>query len=201
MKKLVKMLFMILTLVLLIACGTEKVAAKEVKTAKNNTTINSNKKILIAYFSLSGNTENFANQIKETVGGDLFKVTPVVPYNGSYKETVDRAADEQDANARPKIIGSVNNFESYDTIFIGYPNWWGTMPMIMFTFMESYNFNGKTIIPFCTHDGSGLGRSLSDLKLLAPNATILDGLAIKGKRISNSKSDVNDWLKELNLSK
>lgn len=201
MKKLVKMLFMILTLVLLIACGTEKVAAKEVKTAKNNTTINSNKKILIAYFSLSGNTENFANQIKETVGGDLFKVTPLVPYNEAYNEIVDRAADEQDANARPKIIGLVNNFESYDTIFIGYPNWWGTMPMIMFTFMESYNFNGKTIIPFCTHDGSGLGRSLSDLKLLAPNATILDGLAIKGKRISNSKSDVNDWLKELNLSK
>lgn len=150
---------------------------------------------------MSGNTENFANQIKETVGGDLFKVTPLVPYNEAYNEIVDRAADEQDANARPKIIGLVNNFESYDTIFIGYPNWWGTMPMIMFTFMESYNFNGKTIIPFCTHDGSGLGRSLSDLKLLAPNATILDGLAIKGKRISNSKSDVNDWLKELNLSK
>lgn len=201
MKKLIKILFMILTFAFFVACGTEKVSAKEVKTAKNNTTINSKKKILIAYFSLSGNTENFANQIKETVGGDLFKVTPVVPYNGSYKETVDRAADEQDANARPKIIGSVKNFDSYDTIFIGYPNWWGTMPMIMFTFMESYNFNGKTIIPFCTHDGSGLGRSLSDLKLLAPNATILDGLAIKGKRISNSKSDVNDWLKELNLSK
>lgn len=86
-------------------------------------------------------------------------------------------------------------------IFVGYPNWWGTMPMAVFTFLEEYNLSGKTIIPFCTHEGSGLGRSVTDIKKLCPQSTIEDGLAIRGKNVKNAKEDLSEWLRKLEMIK
>ena len=108
-------------------------------------------KILIAYFSHSGNTKVVANSIKENIGGDIFEIKTSLSYPTSYNAVVDKAKKEQNANDRPELISHVENMDSYNVIFIGYPNWWGTIPMAEFTFLEEYNFSGKTIIPFCTH--------------------------------------------------
>ena len=102
-------------------------------------------------------------------------------------------------DARPELSSSVENMDDYDTVFIGYPNWWGTMPMTMFTFLESYDFSGKTVIPFCTHEGSALGRSESDITELIPDAELLEGLAIRGSNVDSAGSDVTHWLEELSF--
>lgn len=156
-------------------------------------------KILIAYFSRTGNTKTIANMIHESTGGDLFQITTVEPYPEDYDECVDKALQEQKDNARPELSDHVKNMESYEVVFIGYPNWWGTMPMAVFTFLEEYDFAGKTIVPFCTHEGSGLGRSESDIAKLCPDSTLLEGLAIRGSSVQNAQDDVNKWLKELKM--
>ncbi|MCC5465126.1 flavodoxin [Pelosinus baikalensis] len=157
------------------------------------------KKILIAYFSRTSNTREIANQIHENVGGDLFEIVTVNPYPADYNGTVDQAKREQENNSRPKLTAEVKNMDSYDVVFVGYPNWWGTMPMAVFTFWEGYNFSGKTIIPFSTHEGSGLGRSVNDIRALCPQATILDGLAIRGSDAKNARNDVSAWLRKLGM--
>lgn len=168
---------------------------------KQSNTPTSNKKILVAYFSHSGNTQVIANEIHETVGGDILQINTVDPYPTDYNTLVDQAKKEQQDNYRPKLATKVENMDSYDVIFVGYPNWWGTMPMAVFTFLEEYNLSGKTIIPFCTHEGSGLGRSITDIKKLCPQSTIEDGLAIRGKNVKNSKEDLSEWLRKLEMIK
>ncbi|GHV01183.1 flavodoxin [Spirochaetia bacterium] len=153
-------------------------------------------KILVAYFSHSGNTRTVAEQIHRTVGGDLLEIKTVTPYTGSYNEVLDTAQNEQRANARPALATRINNLASYDTIFIGYPIWWGTMPMAFFTLFEQYNFAGKTILPFCTHEGSALGRSVTDIKRLAPQSTVRDGLAIRGGSAGRAGNDITAWLRK-----
>lgn len=157
-------------------------------------------KILIAYFSRTGNTETTAKQIQDRVGGDLFQVVTVDAYPAEYRATTEVARKELDSNYRPPLRGKVDNMDSYDVVFLGFPNWWATMPMAMFTFLESYDFSGKTIIPFCTHEGSGLGRSVDDLKKLAPKSTIREGLAIRGSRVSGAQNDVNNWLERVGFN-
>jgi flavodoxin len=154
-----------------------------------------NKRILVAYFSYSGNTKVIANKIHENVGGDIFEIKTVDPYPTDYNAVVDQAKKEQDENYRPKLATRVDNIDSYDVIFVGYPNWWVTMPMTVFSFLEQYNLSGKTIVPFCTHEGSGLGKSVDDMKKTCPKSTILDGLAINGKEINNADKDISKWLK------
>lgn len=168
---------------------------------KQSNTPTSNKKTLVAYFSHSGNTQVIANEIQEAVGGDIFQIKTVDPYPTDYNAVVDQAKKEQQDNYRPKLATKVENMDSYDVIFVGYPNWWGTMPMAVFTFLEEYNLSGKTIIPFCTHEGSGLGRSVTDIKKLCPQSTIEDGLAIRGKNVKNAKEDVSEWLRKLGMVK
>ena len=153
-----------------------------------------NKHILIAYFSYSGNTKVIANKIHEDVGGDIFEIKTVDPYPTDYNAVVDQAKKERDENYRPKLATKVDNIDSYDVIFVGYPDWWVTMPMPVFSFLEQYNLSGKTIVPFCTHEGSGLGRSVDDIKKTCPQSTILDGLAISDKDISN-------WLNKIGIIK
>lgn len=160
-----------------------------------------NKKILIAYFSKAGNTREIANQIHANIGGDLFEIATVDRYPADYNATVDQAKREQETNYRPKLTAAVQNMAAYDVIFVGYPNWWGTMPMAVFTFLEGYNFAGKTIIPFSTHEGSRLGRSVSDLRQLCPQATILDGLAIRGSSAKSAQNDVATWLRQIGMIK
>jgi flavodoxin len=173
------------------------------------------KKCLIAYFSRPGNnyvngsivnlpvgnTEVVAKIIQEITRGDLFHIEAVHTYPEDYTETTEVAKEELRTSARPKLSGHVETMASYDRIFLGYPNWWGTMPMPVYTFLEDYNLSGKTIAPFCTHEGSGLGRSVTDIKKMCPKSTVLDGLAIRGGDVKNAQNEVSGWLGELGLKK
>ncbi|MDR2449009.1 MAG: NAD(P)H-dependent oxidoreductase [Prevotellaceae bacterium] len=156
-------------------------------------------KILVAYFSWGGNTREVAKQIQQQTGGDLFEITTVKPYPKDYNECVAEAKKEQQANARPALAAEVKDMAAYDTVFVGYPNWWGTMPQVLFTFLEKYDLSGKTVVPFCTHGGGRWGRSLNDLKKLCPDATVLEGLAISGGMVRRSKDDVVKWLQKTGI--
>lgn len=172
--------------------------------------IDLNKKCLIAYYSRKGqnylggrivnlsvgNTEVVANKIKSFIGGDLFEIKTAKPYPTNYTETTEVAKAEKKADARPELSSHVGKMDEYDIIFLGYPNWWGTFPMAVFTFLEEYDFSGKTIIPFCTHEGSGIGRSESDIKKLCPEAKVLAGVAIRGGSVAGADSLVENWLKK-----
>ena len=151
----------------------------------------SDSKSLVVYFSKTGTTEKIANEIKDITGSDIVKIETVTPYPEDYNETVEIAQKEKTEKARPEIKITVDNLDEYDTIYIGYPIWWGTMPMAMFTFIENNNLDGKTIIPFSTHKGSGLGSSVSDLKTVLPNTTIKDGLACNS---STTTAQIKNWI-------
>lgn len=155
------------------------------------------KNVLIVYFSHSGHTRQVAGQIHQRVGGDVVELKAVTGYPREYNAVVEQAKQEQKADARPQIAIEIANIGSYDTVFIGYPNWWGTMPMPLFTLLEQYDFSEKKIIPFCTHEGSGLGRSASDIKKLYPGANVLEGLAVHGSRVAGAQEAVDSWLKRL----
>ncbi len=158
-----------------------------------------NKKILVAYFSHSGNTRVIANQIRESVGGDIFEIVAVYPYPSDYDAVVEQARKELREEYRPKLKTKVENMESYNVVFFGYPIWWGTIPMPVATFLSEYDFSGKTIVPFCTHEGSRLGRSVTDITKFCPQSTILDGLAVRGGDVKNAQNEVSEWLRELEL--
>lgn len=162
-------------------------------------------KVLIAYYSRTGSTREVAKQIQQSVGGDLFELRTTHSYPKEYRATTHQAKKEQEADFRPQLTAEVNNADSYDFVFVGYPNWWGTLPMAFFSFLERYRFAGKTIIPFCTHEGSGLGRSVGDIKSLCPGATTLEGLALRGGGVGNVQSDaarreVAGWLKKIGMT-
>lgn len=160
-------------------------------------------KILIAFFSKTNNTKSVADHIHSRVGGDLFHVAARKPYPQDYRETTQIARVEQDNNERPELAATISpeEMKNYDVIFLGYPIWWGTMPMAMFTFLEQYDLSGKTIIPFCTHGGSGLARSPDDIGKLAPGAMLRQGLAIRGGSASSTQNDVDNWLRQLGYGK
>jgi flavodoxin len=173
-----------------------------------------NKKCLIAYFSRKGqnyasgrlvdlkvgNTEVVANMIQKITGGVLFHIESITAYPDDYKEATEVAKTELRAKARPKLTRQVENMGAYDVIFLGYPNWWGTMPMPVFTFLESYDFFEKTIVPFCTHEGSGMGHSEQDIAKACPKAAVLKGIAIHGTDASSAESNVSSWINELSIS-
>ncbi len=152
-------------------------------------------KTLVIYFSHSGNTRVIANQVHGLVGGDLVELKTVDPYPENYDKCVDQARKELDASFRPKT--AFENLGDYDTIFLGYPNWWGTTPMAVATMLETYDFSGKTIIPFCTHEGSALGASTRDIAKWSPKSKLETGLAIRGRSVNSAKSDVEKWLRQL----
>ena len=147
-----------------------------------------------------GNTEIVAEFIQKLVGGDLFEVETIKPYSHDYYECIDEAKKELYENYHPEIKAYVNDIDQYDKIFVGYPNWWGTMPMAMFTFLEHYDLSNKLIIPFCANEGSGMGTSERDLKRICKNSTILKGLSIHGAEAKDSEAKVVTWIKkELSL--
>jgi flavodoxin len=146
-----------------------------------------------------GNTKVVADMIQEITGSDAFCIDTVKSYPRGYTATTNVAKKEQNDNARPELSSHVGNMDSYNLIFLGYPNWWGTIPMPVFTFLEEYDFSGKTIVPFCTHEGSGLGHSEKDIAKLCPKATLLKGLAVQGSRVSAAKKDVTDWLSKIGM--
>ncbi len=179
--------------------------------------------ILIAYFSIPedvettdavssasivvkdnkkmGNTEYVAGVIQQTVGGDLFRIETVEEYPLDHDPLVDQAADEQDENKRPKLLNHVENFEQYDTIILGYPNWWADLPMPVYTFLEEYDFGGKTIIPFVTHGGSGFSGTVRTISELQPDALVSENtLSLSRNNVADSEEDVAAWAESLGLN-
>ena len=158
-------------------------------------------KVLVAYFSATGTTKGVAEHIANGLNADIYEIVPEDPYTEAdlnYNDTTSRTTIEMnDPNARPAISGSVENMEQYDIIFVGYPIWWGEAPRIVSTFMESYDFSGKTIVPFCTSGGSGIGSSASNLERLTSGATWRDGRRLNG---SDSQDTVMEWVNSLDLN-
>lgn len=166
--------------------------------------------ILVVYFSHEGeayvdgkimplpigNTRVAAEMIEDLTGADVFRIEPVTPYPYEHMNTIDVAKKELQTDARPQIKGELPEVSAYDTIILGYPNWWGTFPMITATFLESVDLFGKTILPLCTNEGSGMGSSEGDLKRLCPGARIVKGLAVTGAAVRNAKTAIEKWLKE-----
>lgn len=171
--------------------------------AKNSEASETGKgKTLIVYFSHSGNTRYMAGLIHERIGGDMMELRTVNVYSEDYDTVVDQAKKEQKQNARPVLSMTVPDLSVYDTLFVGYPNWWGSMPMALFTFFEGNDLGGKTLIPFCTHEGSVFGRSVADLKRLNPKSRFREGQAIRGRSVRgrSAQRDIEKWLADLNLS-
>lgn len=197
------------------------ITPEETETMKeeNNNTSNSDSNILIAYFTWAdnthvdnpdsidvdattsasvlppGNAAKIADWINQRVGGDLFSITVKEPYSSDYDECLNRAAEEKAANARPELANHVENMEQYDVIFLGFPNWWYTVPMAIHTFLEEYDFSGKTVIPFCTHGTGGLASTIQDIKKDLPqDVTLLDPIGIYRPDVDSSQDEVNKWL-------
>jgi len=160
-----------------------------------------NKKILVAYFSYSGNTREIANQIHKRVGGDIFEIQVVKLYPDDYDAVVKQARQELNSSHKPALKTKIENIKSYDLVFIGYPNWCSTVPAPVRVFLSEYDFYGKTIIPFCTHEGSGLGRSATDISKLCPKSTLLDGIAIRGREVKTAQNEVVEWLRKIKITK
>ena len=169
---------------------------------------------LVTYFSHAGenynvgvieegNTAKLAKVIAEQTGAELFEIVPVVDYPQSYDECLEVATAEQREGARPEYVGDIENWDQYDTVFIGYPIWWGEIPNIVYTFMENLDFAGKTVIPFNTHEGSGQSHSQRDIENALPDATVLQGLAVRGATAQNdadaTAKAVSDWLSGLGM--
>lgn len=155
---------------------------------------------LVAYFSWSGNTQQMAEIIAQETGADLFEIATVTPYTDDYNTLLDIAQQEQGEDARPELNARVENWDSYDTIFVGYPNWWSDAPMAVYTFLESYDFTGKTVIPFNTSASGGFGRSLTGIEESAAGATILEGLDLTEGELGDAQNRVITWLDSLGLN-
>lgn len=189
---------------------------------QTNTENNQDQKMLIAYFTygenaglssnvdvstsasiqllngqVTGNAGILAQMIQESTGGIVFSIKTSEPYPDNYDATIDRGQKENEEGARPQLATYIENLDSYDTVFIGFPNWWYDMPMIMYSFFEEYDFSGKTIVPFSTSGGSGFSDTIETIKGLEPNATVLEGLTIGASSVNHAQNDVNDWLRTL----
>ena len=187
-----------------------KNTSTEKKTMENT---NKNRKVLVAYFSRTGeqysvgnitegNTAIIAKMIAAKTGGDLFEIKVAKDnYPKGYSALTDYAKEEKQKKARPEIVGKVAKFADYDTVFIGYPNWWSDMPMPVYTFLESYDFTNKNVVPFCTHEGSGIGGTENNVKNAAKGSKPLKGFAIYGHTAQNERTEaekkVSQWLKEI----
>ena len=175
-----------------------QVANNETNTnTEENQNNQENGNVLVVYFSHTGNTENVANFIHEAVGGDIVKLETEEPYTDNYNDLLDIAQEEQRENARPLLSTQIDNIEDYDTIFLGYPIWWGDMPMAIYTFLDEYDLSGKTIAPFVTSGGSGLSGTPSNIQDGEPEANVTEGLSVRDSNSENSQSAVNEWLSEI----
>ncbi len=156
--------------------------------------------ILIAYFSWGGNTQGVAEEIQSQTGADLFEITMLNPYSDDYNTVLDEAQRDQNEQARPELASHVENMEQYDTIILGYPNWWASIPMPVASFLEEYDFSGKTILPFCSHGGGRFGQSLTAISKLVPDAAMGEALSIHYSGGSSMPDDVSEWLSTNGIS-
>lgn len=218
MKKIIN-IFIVLSLTLLISCGDKQTTNNQI--TQNSESIGDSNNILIAYFSVAENSEvdvissasvvtingepkgiikAIADDIQLETGADMFSILTSTEYPANADDVIDYAQQEQNENARPTLTSSIENFEDYDIIFIGYPIWWYDMPQVMYSFFDEYDFNGKTIIPFCTHYGSRFSNTIDTIKSLEPNANVIEnGFTISQTDVKNAQKDVSNWIKELNL--
>ena len=164
-----------------------------------NTDIDSESTVLIAYFSWSGNTKQLAEMIQEQMGGKLFEIEPETPYTDDINELSGISLQEQRDNIRPDLSSAAPDMSQYDVIFVGFPNWWNNMPMPVFTFLEGYDFSGKTVIPFTTYGNGVWGKSVDSIRDTVPDAIIVDGLAIQEHELQDASSEVSEWLQGLGL--
>lgn len=141
-----------------------------------------------------GNTEIAADYIKELTGADMFKIEQKEPYSAGYNECIAQAQEDQKKDARPELVNMPDSIEKYSEIYLCYPNYWGTVPMAVFTFLDNFSFEGKTVKPLCTHEGSGMGRSEGDIKAHCKGAKVEKGLAIQGSSVGTSKSQIEKWI-------
>lgn len=167
-------------------------------TDPNNMTKAEEDSTIVVDGKVLGNTQYVALLIQESTGADIFRIEPVTPYPTDHETLVDLADKEQADAARPPIAGTIDNLDQYGTIFVGYPNWWGDMPMILYTFFDTYDFSGKTIIPFNTHGGSGFSNTIGTIGSLEPNATVeQNGFTMSRNDMEQAPSRVATWLSEV----
>ena len=156
---------------------------------------------LIVYFSWSGNTRGIARQLYQKVGGDLVEIELVTPYSEDYNTCLDQAKHDQERAARPELKTHITDMERYNTVFLGYPNWWASIPMPIASFLEQYNFSGKTIIPFVSHGGGRLGQSVTDIAKLCPSSRILEALSVRYSGGSSLSADMDAWLNRIGVTR
>ena len=219
-----KKILLILLAMMLMGCQSTSSGESEAVTKKPTIdTQTYNGKILVAYFSrvgntdfsentdasssasvivedqqLIGNTEYMADVIVEQTGGDKFLIQTETPYPADYDTLVDQQQGERDQDSRPALSSHVENFNEYDVIYLGFPNWWYGMPMPLYSFLEEYDFSDKTIIPFNTSGGSGFSDAVEEIKELCPQATVLEGLTIQGNQIQEAKDEIVSWIDSIN---
>lgn len=159
---------------------------------------NSGASIVVKNKDVLGNMQYMAMTIQEAIGGELFRIETKEKYPLEHETLVNQAKEEQNEEVRPELATHIENVEQYDMIFLGYPNWWGDMPQPLYTFLEEYDFSGKTIIPFNSHGGSGFSNTIEEIKKLQPNATVKDdGLSISRNDVADSEQEITDWAKGL----
>ena len=222
MKKTMAMLLSAIMILSLSACGSRSQSGGSSSGADSPTISTEDGNVLVAYFSVPetdgvdtvsgasrvvvdgevlGNTQYIAQLIHQETGGDLFRIETVQEYPGSHDALLDYAYNELTENARPELASQIENPDSYDVIFLGYPNWNSDLPMPLYTFLEEYDFSGKTIIPFTTHGGSGLSRTVQTIQELQPDAAVVEsGLSISRNNVPDAQSEVSDWIAGLNIT-
>lgn len=200
-----KVMYIMLSFVIgivLISCGNQDQSSNE-KEKKNDEELqlDSDSAVLIAYFSWSGHTKELANEIHNQVGGDLFEIEVQEPYTEDINVLSKQSLQEQQGNIRPVLSSHVENMEKYDVIFVGYPNWWSNMPMPVFTFLEEYDFSGKTIIPFTTYGESGFGDSITSINEILKDAYIIEGPSIQEHQLDKCSDTVKEFLEKVKFVK
>ena len=157
-------------------------------------------KSLVIYYSWSGNTRTVAEEIQRQTGAQVFEIVPKTQYTDDYNTLLDIARTEKRNNSRPAFNEGIENFSDFNVVYIGFPNWWSDMPMIVYTFLDKYDLSCKTVAPFCTSGGSGLSNTINAIKSSEVNAMVLGGLHVRDREASSSGNVVSDWLGKLNLA-
>lgn len=218
MKK--KIIAMLSILMILSLSGCDTKAEVSTKGSEKKIVRLGDKNILIVYFAVAensevdaassasvrkvdgdakGNIRILADTVQRKVGGDFFSIETAKDYPGNINTLIDFAAKEQKANERPELVSKIENLDNYDTIFIGYPNWWYDLPMPLYSFFEEYDFSGKNIIPFCTHNGSGFSSTIETIEKLEPKATVMKGFSTSQNDVLKVEADMAKWLNEMGI--
>ena len=188
------LLFLVLGLVVLVLLGLVVIKTFTANVEREN-------KMLIVFYSHTGNAKFVSEQIQALTGADVFELAPVDPYPEEVAATIERASQERESGILPSLVGRIDNFADYDIIFLGSPNWFGTLSLPVLSFLDSYDLSGKTIAPFITFGGGGLMNTITDLKMLSPNAIILEGFGVSRDGVKNSQSDIAQWLERIGILK